>query len=40
VVRIDGLTDGAHLLRIVATGRGRPASTGSVVAVDRFDVID
>ena len=40
VVHIDGLADGAHLLRIVATGRGRPASTGSVVAVDRFDVID
>jgi GH25 family lysozyme M1 (1,4-beta-N-acetylmuramidase) len=40
VVPIDGLTDGAHLLRIVATGRGRPVSTGSIVAVDRFDVID
>jgi GH25 family lysozyme M1 (1,4-beta-N-acetylmuramidase) len=40
VVRIDGLPDGAHVVRIVATGRGRPASTGAVVAVDRFDVID
>ena len=40
VVHIDGLTDGAHLLRIVATGRARPAATGTVVAVDRFDVID
>lgn len=39
VVQIEGLTDGAHVVRIVATGRGRPASTGSVVAIDRFDVI-
>lgn len=39
VVRtVGGLGDGAHVLRIVATGHGRPASTGSVVAVDRFDV--
>ncbi len=40
VVHIDGLADGAHRLRIVATGRGRRASTGTIVAVDRFDVID
>ena len=40
VVHIDGLTGGAHVLRIVATGRARPGSTGSVVAVDRFDVIE
>jgi GH25 family lysozyme M1 (1,4-beta-N-acetylmuramidase) len=39
VVRIDGLTDGPHVVRIEATGHGRPASTGTVVAVDRFDVI-
>ena len=40
VVHIDGLPDGAHRLRIVAAGRGRRASTGTIVAVDRFDVID
>ena len=39
VVRtVGGLGDSAHVLRIVATGHGRPASTGSAVAVDRFDV--
>jgi GH25 family lysozyme M1 (1,4-beta-N-acetylmuramidase) len=39
VVGIDGLTDGPHVVRIVATGHGRRASTGTVIAVDRFDVI-
>jgi GH25 family lysozyme M1 (1,4-beta-N-acetylmuramidase) len=40
VVRtIDGLADGPHVLRIVVMGRHRPASTGSLVAVDRFDVL-
>jgi GH25 family lysozyme M1 (1,4-beta-N-acetylmuramidase) len=36
---IDGLADGPHLLRIVVMGRHRPASNGSLVAIDRFDVI-
>jgi hypothetical protein len=40
VLHIDGLPDGAHRLRIVAAGRARRASTGTIVAVDRFDVID
>jgi GH25 family lysozyme M1 (1,4-beta-N-acetylmuramidase) len=38
-LRIDGLTGGGHILRIVATGRTRPGSTGSSVAIDRFDVL-
>jgi GH25 family lysozyme M1 (1,4-beta-N-acetylmuramidase) len=39
VRRIDGLDDGPHLLRIVVSGRSRPASAGDLIAVDRFDVI-
>ena len=40
VVRtIDGLADGSHMLRIVVMGRHRPASTGSLVAIDRFHVL-
>ena len=40
VVRtIDGLSGGAHTLRIVVLGRHRPASAGSLVAIDRFDVL-
>ena len=40
VVRtVEGLADGTHVLRIVATGHGRPAARGSVIAVDRFDVL-
>lgn len=40
VVRtIDGLTDGPHVLRIVVVGRHRPGATGTLVAVDRFDVL-
>jgi uncharacterized repeat protein (TIGR02543 family) len=38
-LRIEGLTDGRHTLRIVATGRARPSSTGSTVAIDRFEVL-
>lgn len=36
---IDGLAAGSHLLRIVVVGRHRPASAGSLVAIDRFDVL-
>jgi len=40
VVRtIDGLSGGVHTLRIVVLGRHRPASAGSLVAIDRFDVL-
>jgi GH25 family lysozyme M1 (1,4-beta-N-acetylmuramidase) len=39
VRRIDGLADAPHVLRIVVTGRARPAATGTSVAVDRFDVL-
>jgi GH25 family lysozyme M1 (1,4-beta-N-acetylmuramidase) len=39
LVPFTGLPDGAHLLRIVVTGRGRPGSDGSLVAVDRLDVL-
>jgi GH25 family lysozyme M1 (1,4-beta-N-acetylmuramidase) len=38
VRRIDGLSDAAHVLRIVATGHSRRAATGTAVAVDRLDV--
>jgi GH25 family lysozyme M1 (1,4-beta-N-acetylmuramidase) len=37
-VRVDGLEPGTHVVRVVATGRARPASRGTGVAVDRFDV--
>jgi GH25 family lysozyme M1 (1,4-beta-N-acetylmuramidase) len=40
VWRTDGLTDAAHVLRIVATGHSRPAATGTAVALDRLDVMD
>ena len=36
---IGGFADGPHVLRIVVMGRHRPASTGSLVAIDRFDVL-
>ena len=36
--RIDGLADGRHELRIVGTGRARPAATGTAVTVDRLIV--
>ncbi len=40
VVRtIDGLDAGPHLLRIVVTGRHRPGAVGTLVAIDRFDVV-
>ena len=40
VVRtIDGLDAGPHLLRIVVTGRHLPSSAGTLVAIDRFDVL-
>ncbi len=39
VVRsIAGLSDRTHVLRLVVVGRHRPASTGALVAIDRFDV--
>jgi GH25 family lysozyme M1 (1,4-beta-N-acetylmuramidase) len=38
-LRIDGLTDGTHTVRIVATGRARRASSGTSIAIDRFDVL-
>lgn len=36
--RVTGLTDGVHTLRIVVAGSSRRASTGTLVAVDRFIV--
>lgn len=40
VVRpIEGLAAGAHVLRIVATGTARRGSAGTLVAIDRFDVL-
>jgi GH25 family lysozyme M1 (1,4-beta-N-acetylmuramidase) len=40
VVRtIDGLGAGPHQLRIVVTGRHRHGATGTLVAIDRFDVL-
>jgi GH25 family lysozyme M1 (1,4-beta-N-acetylmuramidase) len=36
---IDGLGAGPHLLRIVVTGRHRPGAAGTLVAIDRFDVL-
>ena len=36
--QIEGLVDRAHVLRIVATGHGRPAATGTAVPIDRLDV--
>jgi GH25 family lysozyme M1 (1,4-beta-N-acetylmuramidase) len=39
VVRsVNGLADGVHTLRIVATGDARSVATGALVAIDRFDV--
>jgi GH25 family lysozyme M1 (1,4-beta-N-acetylmuramidase) len=38
-LRFDGLTDGSHTLRIVATGHARRRSSGSWIAIDRFDVL-
>jgi hypothetical protein len=38
-LRIDGLTDGTHTIRIVATGRARRPSSGTSIAIDRFDVL-
>jgi GH25 family lysozyme M1 (1,4-beta-N-acetylmuramidase) len=38
-LRVDGLTDGPHTLRIVATGRALRRSSGSLIAIDRFDVL-
>ena len=40
MLRLDGLADGPHVLRIVATGHARPGSAGIAVAVDRLDVLD
>ena len=37
--QFGGLTDGPHMLRIVVLGTKRAASTGTSVAVDRFDVV-
>jgi bacillopeptidase F len=34
----SGLTPGAHTITILATGTGNPASTGTGVVVDAFDV--
>jgi hypothetical protein len=34
-----GLADGPHVLRIVVLGTKRAASTGTSVAIDRFDVV-
>ncbi|HET6712813.1 MAG TPA: GH25 family lysozyme [Actinomycetota bacterium] len=39
VERVDGLTDGAHTLTIEVLGRRAPSSSGTWVAVDRFDVL-
>jgi GH25 family lysozyme M1 (1,4-beta-N-acetylmuramidase) len=39
VVTLEGLPGGRHVLRIVATGHARPGSAGSLVAVDRLDVL-
>jgi lysozyme len=39
VERVDGLTDGTHVLRIVVGGTTGPASTGTLVEIDRFDVL-
>ncbi len=36
---IDGLAPGPHLLRIVVAGRHRPGAVGTLVAIDRFDVL-
>jgi GH25 family lysozyme M1 (1,4-beta-N-acetylmuramidase) len=38
-LRFDGLADGSHTLRVVATGRARPRSSGPSIAIDRFDVL-
>ena len=35
---ITGLTPGPHILRIVATGTSRAASSGTLVSIDRIDV--
>jgi GH25 family lysozyme M1 (1,4-beta-N-acetylmuramidase) len=39
VHRFDHLSEGTHTIKIVVTGRGRPAARGAVVAIDRFDVL-
>jgi hypothetical protein len=39
VVPLEGLPDGAHVLRIVVTGRARAGSAGSLVSVDRLDAL-
>jgi uncharacterized repeat protein (TIGR02543 family) len=39
VHRFGGLADGSHVLRIEATGTARPGATGSLVPIDRFDVL-
>ena len=39
VHRIDGLSDGLHTIRIEATGTAQAASTGTVVALDKLDVL-
>ena len=39
VSRIDGLSDGPHTIRLEVTGTARTASSGTTVALDRFDVL-
>ena len=39
VHRIDGFSDGAHMMRFEVTGTAQAASTGTTVALDRFDVL-
>jgi hypothetical protein len=39
VQRIDGLSDGAHTLRIEVLARPSPPARGRWVAIDRFDVL-
>ncbi len=38
-LRVDGLPDRAHTVRIVATGRARSTSSGRSIAIDRIDVL-
>jgi hypothetical protein len=39
VRRVDGLADGSHILRLEVTGTARAGATGSLVAIDRIDVL-
>ena len=37
--RFSDLAEGTHAIKIVVTGRARPAARGAMVAIDRFDVL-